>query len=657
MSPTPTSPRMIQIDPDLPRPSHSRSIPMSPSTALSPRVHRSSVNRPYDPERQKEQDIESALSLQRARSGSMANEPGTSPVVRPSNMGYPSTSPIDENPFPMLSEAEEAAMDRARSSGFGRSGAHDEESDDEGHPAHRVTYGSADEEEEERGEGMMDLRRRHSGGPKIGSGGESYSHSQGSSSGHDSHSRLLGRSDEGGSGLRHELRRHGMERANSDRFERDQRERERNMGLQPGTVGRLVFDFAHMDDFAIKERGGSPGVRNGASGSAGQDETAPTAAAGRGSVQFGGTSLERTDTQDLSVYGDETVGSPQMGTTESPGQVSVASQFHRRRQRKLSASNPVQRRQGKLALFESIGGLGANGDAEPEAKGATTAYKAPRGGKTIMSDLPGAGAGAGGYSDAVPDPGHDKPYRFSFYSNALPVTIHARTLAELPSEGQTFEDLFKGKGSAMDAGATAEDQKAMQTGEMASVATGTRGSGANTPVPGAGDKGRSVVPMPSQPTGPPGGAGSPPSANGEDEPEAMTWWLDVLSPTDEEMRMLSKVCAKLCASQDLINPGIRDPPLDDRGYPARRDARKDRALPQLLSRLFPFVRPGPVLADLPRTPQHVHHRLPRGDPLRTQAHLQAPNRANGAVSLPRHASPAECPQTYQAAQRLHLGHV
>lgn len=27
----------------------------------------------------------------------------------------------------------------------------------------------------------------------------------------------------------------------------------------------------------------------------------------------------------------------------------------------------------------------------------------------------------------------------------------------------------------------------------------------------------------------------------EEDPDALTWWLDVLSPTDEEMRMLSKV--------------------------------------------------------------------------------------------------------------------
>lgn len=29
--------------------------------------------------------------------------------------------------------------------------------------------------------------------------------------------------------------------------------------------------------------------------------------------------------------------------------------------------------------------------------------------------------------------------------------------------------------------------------------------------------------------------------NGDPDPETATWWLDVVSPTDEEMKMLSRV--------------------------------------------------------------------------------------------------------------------
>ncbi|KIM75035.1 hypothetical protein PILCRDRAFT_79511 [Piloderma croceum F 1598] len=81
--------------------------------------------------------------------------------------------------------------------------------------------------------------------------------------------------------------------------------------------------------------------------------------------------------------------------------------------------------------------------------------------------------------------GHDRPYRFSFYSNALSATIHARSISELPAEGQSFEDLFNGDHSK-------------------------NGNG-NSLVGSGGDF------------------------------EGNTWWLDVQCPTDEEMKMLSKV--------------------------------------------------------------------------------------------------------------------
>ncbi|ORX38390.1 hypothetical protein BD324DRAFT_577597 [Kockovaella imperatae] len=176
--------------------------------------------------------------------------------------------------------------------------------------------------------------------------------------------------------------------------------------------------------------------------------------------------MERTAT--ISAYGDENGGSS-LPKEETP--------FHRRRQRKLSQSNPVQRRQGKLALFE---GFGQSDDA-PESSASATAFKAPRQPKNL------GGNGFVPFKDQAP--GHDRPYRFSFYSNALPVTIHARTLAELPADGQSFEDLFRGK----------------QVDRSPQVESTDYGDGS------------------------------------EDDPEAATWWLDVLSPTDDEMRMLSKV--------------------------------------------------------------------------------------------------------------------
>lgn len=177
----------------------------------------------------------------------------------------------------------------------------------------------------------------------------------------------------------------------------------------------------------------------------------------------------------------------------------------RPRHRKISQSERAPRR-GKLALFEQPG-------APPPTSG-TTLSVVPS-----YDNLPGVpnGHGAPGSSSSLaqglgaggPGVGHDRPYRFSFYSNALSATIHARSLSELPAEGQSFEDLFMGRAG---------------------------GSG--------GPAARSASPMGMR-TAPASFSGKLPGGMergiGGDSPESYTWWLDVLSPTDEEMKLLSKV--------------------------------------------------------------------------------------------------------------------
>ena len=116
--------------------------------------------------------------------------------------------------------------------------------------------------------------------------------------------------------------------------------------------------------------------------------------------------------------------------------------------------------------------------------------------------------------------GHDRPYRFSFYSNSLPATIHARSFSELPAEDQTFEDLFSGIDSSSEHGNT----------------RGVPIPNSGTTTPGLNGKVDS-----SEYTLRSGFLGSRSrNGNGHDS-EFATWWLDVTSPTDEEMKMLSKV--------------------------------------------------------------------------------------------------------------------
>lgn len=430
--------------------------------------------------------------------------------MRPSQMHFPSTSPIDESAFPMLSDLEEAEMDRARSSRFHVQG--DDGSDDENPYNEHGRRRSSHHHDEERSEGMMDmdLGARQSG-----------------SSGFDSHARLM-----------------------------PERGDPRGMGMQPSK-----FDFAAMEEYAQGEReklmGGEAapkwipdagGVRQRNNrGSRGSRES--DAAEGQDRpVQPGSydTAMERTTT--TSMYGDEnaleghiTEEEHEQGTgheqTFSPKESEGGTtQFHRRRQRKLSQSNPVMRRQGKLALFEGLGSLGGGNEAGESAGG----FKAPRQPKNLGT---GPQAGFVPFTDAAP--GHDRPYRFSFYSNALPVTIHARSLAELPAEGQTFTDLFKGRGGA---GTSGDGEGATEAGSYqaaSGLATpngdATNGNSAKMSMlaRAAGAAGAQNASAALQ-KGPPGG-GPPGGSSTDEDPESCTWWLDVLSPTDEEMRMLAKV--------------------------------------------------------------------------------------------------------------------
>lgn len=153
----------------------------------------------------------------------------------------------------------------------------------------------------------------------------------------------------------------------------------------------------------------------------------------------------------------------------------------------------------------------------------------------------GGGYGSGNAPSAS---GAARPYRFSFYSNALPSTIHARSLAEIPAEGQTFEELFVGH-QADDAGSSST---AGPDARAHFSPPGTApGTGAHTPV---GAQSRA-----SQNGARPGGiAMSQMAAAGglgekikggmmrtEVDAESNSWWLDVLCPTDQEMKVLSKV--------------------------------------------------------------------------------------------------------------------
>ena len=215
-----------------------------------------------------------------------------------------------------------------------------------------------------------------------------------------------------------------------------------------------------------------------------------------------------------------------------------------RRQRKLSesVSGHVGRYQRKLALFE--GSAGQRGDDKTTSADVKTPLLA-EGGKTRPTF--GATAFASHRSNGS-GPEKARPYRFSFYSNALPSTIHARSMAEIPAEGQTFEELFVGRRDKT----PADDWEEQANGDATRHSDGQRhgSTGHSTPQHGQPAPAPSVASY--KTVGAMGGMMSKIPTTEHQKPrtnmirsvedaEANTWWLDVLCPTDAEMKVLGKV--------------------------------------------------------------------------------------------------------------------
>ncbi|KAG9317791.1 magnesium transporter [Chiua virens] len=146
---------------------------------------------------------------------------------------------------------------------------------------------------------------------------------------------------------------------------------------------------------------------------------------------------------------------------------------------------------------------------------------------------------------SIVSPGHDRPYRFSFYSNALSATIHARSLCELPAEGQSFEDLFSGRASPSprQGDATGEPPTfpaptpVFTSRQAVFIPNGQRTPSSSEQISSSYPNGFLGRPTEKADPGRPDGSGPVPNADAE----ANTWWLDIQSPTDDEMRVLSKV--------------------------------------------------------------------------------------------------------------------
>lgn len=244
---------------------------------------------------------------------------------------------------------------------------------------------------------------------------------------------------------------------------------------------------------------------------------------------------------------------------------STHTNFVRRRQRKLSQSNPAPhaRRQAKVALFEGGGNATASSSFPFKAAGQPS-VAAPlmpstvRDSKSSLYDTFTAPPPPGLQPPLMPQPNlQDRPYRFSFYSNALPSTIHARSLSELPAEGQTFEDLFSGRSADDDDSLTKDDGSPQHAATARTSGTATPKSFDGSAAGGAAGKESLLSKAIGLSKLAPANAAAAVERERND-PESTTWWLDVLCPTDDEMKTLSKVRARPASPRDRPSRSVRN---------------------------------------------------------------------------------------------------
>jgi len=136
----------------------------------------------------------------------------------------------------------------------------------------------------------------------------------------------------------------------------------------------------------------------------------------------------------------------------------------------------------------------------------------------------------------------DAPYRFTYFNEEIPSTLHSQTISELLQPGQDFRELFVPDPAELsDESSDEEDIMSMQgpanpRNELSpknQSRLGTRHSSIIGDVKSQSQE-NSGEATPSQPN--PQG----PQENRKRYGERPTFWLDVLSPTDSEMKVISK---------------------------------------------------------------------------------------------------------------------
>ncbi|KAG0136844.1 hypothetical protein HOY82DRAFT_478329 [Tuber indicum] len=129
----------------------------------------------------------------------------------------------------------------------------------------------------------------------------------------------------------------------------------------------------------------------------------------------------------------------------------------------------------------------------------------------------------------------DEPYRFTYFNDELPATIHSHTISELLQPGQTFRDLFRPEPRVLDDSSDDESEHPQSEAESGN------GNGRTT------------------------GSGSPAHASPQNTPRPVrigprpTFWLDVMNPTDAEMKVFIRAFGiHPLTSEDILMQETRE---------------------------------------------------------------------------------------------------
>lgn len=139
----------------------------------------------------------------------------------------------------------------------------------------------------------------------------------------------------------------------------------------------------------------------------------------------------------------------------------------------------------------------------------------------------------------------DAPYRFTYFNEEFPSTIHSQTISELLQPGQTFKDLFTPEPPELSGESSDEEDFVSQQGNSQDRQD-LNPSGYNTlsTRQSMREEMRAMSPRVPTPDRTSAATPLPPSDQSKEAPKRYgarpTFWLDVLSPTKTEMGVLSK---------------------------------------------------------------------------------------------------------------------